>query len=72
MMEMDLIHKESEGAKRSRGFHKWIATNMAEEYDGRFGSFDITHLGFDITSERTLVLSGKALTKISGNLGLIQ
>lgn len=71
MMEMDLIHKESEGAKRSRGIHKWIASNVEEE-DRRFGSFDITHLGFDISTERTLVLSGKALSKISKNSGLTQ
>lgn len=72
MMEMDLIHKESEGAKRSRGIHKWIASTKVDEEDRRFGSFDITHLGFDIVTERTLVLSGKALSKIARNSSLVQ
>lgn len=72
MMEMDLIHKESEGAKSARGIHKWIASSTHNHEDRSFGSFDITHLGFDIATERTLILSGKALGKIASNVSLMQ
>ena len=70
--EMDLIAKEKEFYREtSRNINKNQLKSFNEE-NISFGSFDLTNLGFDVRSNRILLLSGKAFTKIMENSKMTQ